>query len=41
LGFTLKQGQLHANGLDNRHLKFEDGTELELMTVGSTPTGSG
>jgi hypothetical protein len=33
LGFTVKNGRLHANGLLNRHLKFKDKTQLELMTV--------
>lgn len=32
-GFTSKPGRLHANGLLNAHFKFEDGTELELMTL--------
>ena len=33
LGFTLKDGRLHANGLRNQHVKFQNGTALELMTV--------
>jgi hypothetical protein len=33
LGFKIKQGRLHPNGLLNRHIKFPDGTEIELMTV--------
>ena len=33
LGFRFKEGRLHENGLLNRHIKFRDGTELELMTV--------
>lgn len=32
-GFRLKPGRLHANNLLNRHIKFRDGTEIELMTV--------
>ena len=36
-GFRTKRGRLHANGLDNRHIKFPDGTEIELMTVRGTP----
>jgi hypothetical protein len=32
-GFRIKQGRLHANNLLNRHIKFRDGTALELMTV--------
>jgi hypothetical protein len=32
-GFRIKPGRLHANGLLNRHIKFRDGTEIELMTV--------
>ena len=37
LGFTQKEGRLHTNGLLNRHIKFLDGTELELMTVIGEP----
>jgi hypothetical protein len=33
LGFRFKMGRLHPNNLLNRHIKFRDGTELELMTV--------
>jgi len=33
LGFTLKPGQPHANGIVNQHAKFPDGTELELITA--------
>lgn len=36
-GFRLKPGRLHANGLLNRHIKFRDGTSIELMTVAGTP----
>lgn len=36
-GFTLKPGRLHANNLLNRHIKFRDGSSLELMTVRGTP----
>lgn len=32
LGFTIKPGRLHANGLRNAHIKFADGTSLELIT---------
>jgi len=32
-GFSTKPGRRHANGLENRHIKFEDGSALELMTV--------
>jgi hypothetical protein len=37
LGFTLKPGRPHANGLLNHHVKFADGTSLELMTVQGRP----
>ncbi len=37
LGFTLKEGRLHDNGLNNRHMKLRDGTELELMSVVGEP----
>jgi hypothetical protein len=33
LGFFLKPGRHHANGLRNAHAKFPDGTEIELITV--------
>ncbi|HET9440900.1 MAG TPA: VOC family protein [Longimicrobiales bacterium] len=36
-GFRIKPGRLHANGLLNRHIKFRDGTEIELMTVHGRP----
>ena len=33
LGFTLKPGRPHDNGIRNAHAKFADGTELELITA--------
>jgi hypothetical protein len=33
LGFALKPGRLHTNGLRNAHVKFPDGTEIELITA--------
>lgn len=33
LGFALKPGRLHENGLNNAHVKFPDGTEIELITA--------
>lgn len=33
LGFTLKPGAPHANGIRNFHSKFPDGTEIELITA--------
>jgi len=33
LGFSLKPGRPHANGIQNEHVKFADGTELELITA--------
>ncbi|WP_416866402.1 MAG: VOC family protein [Imperialibacter sp.] len=38
LGFTVKQGRLHANGLINAHVKFGNKTSLELMSVRGEPT---
>ena len=32
-GFALKPGQPHANGIRNQHVKFTNGTELELLTA--------
>jgi hypothetical protein len=37
LGFRLKQGRLHANSLLNRHIKFRDGSSIELMTLAGEP----
>jgi hypothetical protein len=36
-GFRLKRGRLHPNNLLNRHIKFRDGSEIELMTVSGPP----
>jgi catechol 2,3-dioxygenase-like lactoylglutathione lyase family enzyme len=33
LGFSLKPGRPHANGIRNLHAKFADGTEIELITA--------
>jgi hypothetical protein len=33
LGFTLKGGHAHDDGIQNRHAKFTDGTEIELITA--------
>lgn len=33
LGFAVKPGRPHANGLRNAHVKFADGTEIELITA--------
>jgi hypothetical protein len=33
LGFVLKPGRPHENGLRNAHVKFADGTEIELITA--------
>jgi catechol 2,3-dioxygenase-like lactoylglutathione lyase family enzyme len=32
-GFALKPGRPHDNGIRNEHVKFTDGTELELLTA--------
>lgn len=32
-GFALKPGRPHDNGIRNQHVKFTDGTELELITA--------
>ena len=34
LGFTLKPGRPHENGIRNQHVKFADGTAIELITAG-------
>jgi len=33
LGFALKEGRRHPDGIRNRHVKFRDGTEIELITA--------
>jgi catechol 2,3-dioxygenase-like lactoylglutathione lyase family enzyme len=33
LGFVLKEGRPHPNGIRNRHAEFPDGTEIELITA--------
>jgi hypothetical protein len=33
LGFALKPGRQHANGIRNAHVKFPDGAGLELLTA--------
>jgi hypothetical protein len=38
LGFRFKLGRLHPDSLLNRHIKFRDRTELELMTPAGAPT---
>lgn len=37
-GFTLEDGRLHENGLLNRHAKFADGTEIEIMSLAAPAT---
>lgn len=34
LGFTIKPGRDHGNGLTNAHITFADGTSLELLEAG-------
>jgi hypothetical protein len=36
-GFRIKPGRLHANNLLNNHVKFRNGTSLELMTLAGVP----
>ncbi|BAV07928.1 hypothetical protein FLA_3960 [Filimonas lacunae] len=33
LGFALKPGRWHQNGIRNQHIKFKNGIELELITA--------
>jgi hypothetical protein len=33
LGFVIKRGRPHTNGIENVHVKFPDGTEIELITA--------
>jgi len=40
LGFALKPGRAHENGLRNNHVKFKDGSGIELLSVPVRPTDS-
>lgn len=33
MGFTIKRGTKHANSIENAHIKFSDGTALELISA--------
>jgi hypothetical protein len=33
LGFAIKPGRFHADGIRNAHVKFPDGSEIELITA--------
>lgn len=33
LGFAIKPGRLHPDGIRNAHVKFPDGSEIELITA--------
>jgi hypothetical protein len=33
MGFAIKPGRTHADGIRNAHVKFPDGTEIELITA--------
>ena len=33
MGFSIKPGRFHADGIQNAHVKFPDGTEIELITA--------
>ena len=37
LGFTVKQGRLHDNGLLNAHIKFKNITSFEIMSIKGEP----
>lgn len=39
LGFTVKPGRLHTDGLLNAHVKFPTAQEVELMTLADAPSG--
>ncbi|MCL4215319.1 MAG: VOC family protein [Gemmatimonadales bacterium] len=40
IGFRTKEGTQHADGLRNRHIKFADGTGIELMSLTGAPTSA-
>lgn len=33
MGFAIKPGRFHSDGIRNAHIKFPDGTEIELITA--------
>jgi len=33
MGFVIKPGRVHADGIRNAHIKFPDGAEIELITA--------
>ena len=33
MGFNVKPGRMHENGLENAHLKFSNGSSVELMSL--------
>jgi hypothetical protein len=33
LGFNIKKGGLHKNGIENLFIEFKDGSEIEIMTI--------
>lgn len=37
IGFTVKKGRLHKNGLINAHIKFSNQSSFELMSLKGTP----
>lgn len=37
MGFTIKPGRLHSNGLLNAHIKFQNNSSYELMSVVGEP----
>lgn len=40
MGFTIKAGVYHSDGIRNVHAKFSDGTEIELITAPKQPKSS-
>ena len=40
MGFTLKNGHLHENGLVNAHIKFSNKTYYELISIQGKPKDS-
>ncbi len=38
LGFSIKRGRLHDNGLLNAHIKFKNNSSFEIMSITLTPT---
>ena len=37
MGFTIKNGRLHDNGMINAHIKFGNNSSFEIMSISGNP----